>query len=206
MRNRAETLAYLRMLAGERADGRYIEIRSRPAGQPWMRRTAIPAGELDRAATLITRLAADRDVFVGVALRTRPDAGGKDAIDRCHLAFVEIDTADGARRLEEFRYPPTARVGSGTDEARSRLLAADPSGRPGCRPVSGGLAGGEQRRLASRTRSRRVSRLESHGLESIVGLCLDWELSCALTLALNRTLTQLSLIRRLPSCGRNSSD
>src|SRR5450755_4462406 len=148
MRNRAETLAYLRMLAGERPDGRYLEIRSRPAGQPWMRRTAIPAGELDRAATLITRLAVDRDVFVGVALRTRPDAGGRDAIDGCHLAFVEIDTADGARRLEEFRYPPTARVGSGTEkhvhaywrltrpvageelEAANRKLAAHLAGDP----------------------------------------------------------------------------
>ena len=42
------------------------------------------------------RLAVRTDVYVGVCLRNRR-AGGRDAIDRSHLAFVEIDAAGRGR-------------------------------------------------------------------------------------------------------------
>ncbi|MFZ0973465.1 MAG: CHC2 zinc finger domain-containing protein, partial [Solirubrobacteraceae bacterium] len=53
------------------------------------------------------------DVYVGVCLRTRR-AGGRDAIGRSHLAFVEIDTPDALDRLRAFRHPPTMIISSGS--------------------------------------------------------------------------------------------
>ena len=58
-----------------------------------MGRLFIAAHSAPGASRLIRRLAARTDVYVGVCLRTRR-AGGRDAIDRSHLAFVEIDTPD----------------------------------------------------------------------------------------------------------------
>ena len=62
--------------------------------------------------TTITRLAARTDVYVGVLLRRRR-AGGRDACERSHLAFVEIDRPDGAERLARYRCPPTMIIASG---------------------------------------------------------------------------------------------
>ena len=53
------------------------------------------------------------DVYVGVCLRNRR-AGGRDAIDRSHLAFVEIDTSDALDRLHAFPHSPSMIICSGT--------------------------------------------------------------------------------------------
>ena len=85
---------YLRILAGDDPAGRLIEIRSTiPDG---MRQTFTPATRPELAAKTITRLAARTDVYVGVLLRRRR-GGGRDACERSHLAFIEIDQPDGAR-------------------------------------------------------------------------------------------------------------
>ena len=59
-----------------------------------------------RRGRLIRRLALRTDVYVGVALRSRA-AGGRDAVDESHLAFVEIDRPDALRRACAFGHPPT---------------------------------------------------------------------------------------------------
>jgi CHC2 zinc finger/RepB DNA-primase from phage plasmid len=103
---------YLRMLAGATPGGRLIEIRSQTK-QGGMRQTFIPAVLPDRAAQTITTLAARTDVYVGVLLRRRR-AGSRQACERSHLAFIEIDRPDALEQLESYRYPPTAVVASGS--------------------------------------------------------------------------------------------
>lgn len=103
---------YLRMLAGINPAGRLIEIRSAtPDGG--MRQTFTAATSPDLAARAITTLGASTDVYIGVVLRRRR-AGGRDACERSHLAFIEIDASDAVERLARYRCPPTAVVLSGS--------------------------------------------------------------------------------------------
>lgn len=104
--------SYLRMLAGPAHGARLLEIRFALRYRD-MGRMFIAAHSAPGASRLIRRLAARTDVYVGVCLRTRR-AGGRDAIDRSHLAFVEIDTPDALDRLRAFRHPPTMIVSSGS--------------------------------------------------------------------------------------------
>lgn len=104
---------YLQMLAGDAAAGRLLEIRA-AIGRGAMRQTFIPATRIDLAAHAISRLGAHTDVYVGVLLRHRR-AGGRDACERAHLAFVEIDRLDGLQRLHACRCAPTAVVSSGSE-------------------------------------------------------------------------------------------
>ena len=103
---------YLRMLAGPAPGARLLEIRFALRYRD-MGRLFIAAHSAPGASRLIRRLAARTDVYVGVCLRTRR-AGGRDAIDRSHLAFVEIDTQDALDRLRAFQHPPSMIVSSGT--------------------------------------------------------------------------------------------
>ena len=104
--------SYLRMLAGPAPGARLLEIRFALRHRD-MGRLFIAAHSAPGASRLIRRLAARTDVYVGVCLRTRR-AGGRDAIDRSHLAFVEIDTPDALDRLRAFQHPPSMIVSSGS--------------------------------------------------------------------------------------------
>jgi hypothetical protein len=101
---------YLRILAGADPSGRLLEIRSAIPGG--MRQIFTPATRPELAARTITRLAARTNVYVGVLLRRRR-GGGRDACERAHLAFIEIDRPDAAQRLAQFRCPPSIVVASG---------------------------------------------------------------------------------------------
>ena len=104
--------SFLRMLAGPSPGARLLEIRFALRYRD-MGRLFIAAHSAPGASRLIRRLAARTDVYVGACLRTRR-AGGRDAIDRSHLAFVEIDTPDALHRLRAFRHPPSMIVSSGS--------------------------------------------------------------------------------------------
>jgi CHC2 zinc finger/RepB DNA-primase from phage plasmid len=109
----AEALdSYLRMLAGPAPGARLLEIRFALRHRD-MGRLFIAAHSAPGASRLIRRLAARTDVYVGVCLRSRR-AGGRDAIDHAHLAFIEIDRPDAVDRLHAFRHLPTMIVSSGT--------------------------------------------------------------------------------------------
>ena len=69
-------------------------------------------------AALIRRLSARTDVYVGVALRFRR-SGGRDAIDRSHLLFVEIDSVDA-------RGAHSILLLDGEEHLRERRLMAAP--------------------------------------------------------------------------------
>jgi hypothetical protein len=103
--------AYLALLAGDRGQGRLLEIRL--ATRRGMRRRFIPATRLDQASSVIAMHAPDSDVYIGVLLRERR-AGGRDAVAPSHLAFVEIDRPDAQQRLERFARPPSLVVSSGS--------------------------------------------------------------------------------------------
>jgi hypothetical protein len=105
--------AYLRMIAGHAPGARLLEIRFALRHRD-MGRVFIGAHSAPGVARFIRRLATRTDVYVGVALRTRA-AGGRDAIDRSHLAFVEIDTPDALVRLAAFWHPPSTVITSGTN-------------------------------------------------------------------------------------------
>jgi len=107
-----ETLAHLRLLAGEQAAGRYLELRYAPPGRDWMRRITIPASQPQRAAHLITRLAPTRDVYIGAALRDSTEHGGANAIEISHLLWIETDDPGASARLRRFEPPPSLLVAS----------------------------------------------------------------------------------------------
>ena len=139
--------SYLRVLAGPAPGARLLEIRFALRHRD-MGRLFIAAHSAPGAARLIRRLAVRTDVYVGVCLRSRR-AGGRDAIDRSHLAFVEIDAPDALDRLRAFPHPPTMIISSGTPWARARVLRPV---RAGHRPRA--RAGQPTPRARSRRRSR----------------------------------------------------
>ena len=103
---------YLRMIVGDRRGDELLEIRY-ATGDGGMRRRFISIRRLDAAARAIRSLSSRADVYCGVLLRSRR-AGGRDAVTKSHLAFVEIDALDALDRLQRFARPATMIVSSGT--------------------------------------------------------------------------------------------
>jgi RepB DNA-primase from phage plasmid/CHC2 zinc finger len=108
----SELDSYLRALAGPKPGARLLEIRF-ALRRGDLGRVFVAAHSAAGAGRFIRRLAVRTDVYAGVALRNRR-SGGRDAIDRSHLLFIEIDTPDGQRRLDGFAHPPTMLIASGT--------------------------------------------------------------------------------------------
>ena len=102
---------YLQVLAGARPLGKLIEIRY--ATTNGMRQLFVEARRVDRAAAAIRSLAEHHDVYVGVLLRTRR-AGGRDAVARSHLAWVDLDQPDAVQRIGEFDRMPSMIVATGS--------------------------------------------------------------------------------------------
>ena len=107
-----ELEAYLDLLAGEEPAGRLIEIRY-TTGPGEMAHRFIDAADRARARQLIGALARRTDVYTGVLLRNRP-SGGRHAVSRSHLVFIETDDAEASERLARFAHQPTMLVASGS--------------------------------------------------------------------------------------------
>ena len=120
--------SYLRVLAGPAPGARLLEIRFALRHRD-MGRLFIAAHSAPGASRLIQRLASRTDVYVGVCLRSRR-AGGRDAIDRSHLAFVEIDAPDALDRLRDFpasaEHDRAPRAAPGTRTRTSRCPRRSP--------------------------------------------------------------------------------
>ncbi len=103
--------SYLRVLAGAAPAGKLIEIRySTTRG---MGRTFLAARRVELAAAAIRSLAEHHDVYVGALLRTRR-AGGRDAIEGSHLAWVDLDHPDALARIAAFDHKPSMTVATGS--------------------------------------------------------------------------------------------
>ncbi len=144
---------FLTVLAGERPDGRFLDVRWRRPGSR-MRRRFLPAGESTRARVLIAPLAARCDIYVGVALRDGERHGGRSAIGSSHMVWLESDHALTAERLRSFALQPSILIASGTPghvqaywrlerpqppaavEAINRRLAYALAGDSGCADIA----------------------------------------------------------------------
>ncbi|MHB8233483.1 MAG: CHC2 zinc finger domain-containing protein [Solirubrobacteraceae bacterium] len=105
--------SYLDLLKGSPDPSRFLDLRwRRPGGA--MRRRFLSSVRTQSAAQLITRLAGENDVYVGVALRDGQVHGGRAAISCSHVVWVESDDPRTAQRLGAFRSPPTMVIASGT--------------------------------------------------------------------------------------------
>lgn len=103
---------YLYLLHGVEAPGALAELR-------WK----LPHGGMGRAfhdcrdragiaREVITR-APGTDIYIGVAPRSRA-AGGKDAVERVHVAWVDLDTPEAIAGLSSFEPGPSMTVCSGS--------------------------------------------------------------------------------------------
>jgi hypothetical protein len=104
--------AYLQLLAGAEPAGRLLEIRYTVAPGEMSRRF-IPADHPGRAGGLIAALAGHTDVYTGVLLRDRR-GGGRDAVSRSHLVFIETDDPKSSEWVAGFAHRPTMLVASGS--------------------------------------------------------------------------------------------
>jgi RepB DNA-primase from phage plasmid/CHC2 zinc finger len=102
---------YLQLLAGTGPGEQLLEVRYRRT--VGMGQRFIPARDLEHAAGVLRRLGPRTDTYVGVLLRDR-QAGGRDAVSRSHLVFVELDAAASEQLLERSPAPPSMLVASGT--------------------------------------------------------------------------------------------
>jgi hypothetical protein len=119
--NRLDT--FLQLLAGSNPGERLLEVRYRPPdAEAGMWRRFFPARNPRAAAEFIAWQGARSDTYVGVLLRDRPRGvlaqerprGGRDAVSRSHLLFVDIDREDAVECLDRAPVPPSALVSSGT--------------------------------------------------------------------------------------------
>ena len=103
---------YLHVLAGREPAGALIELRLRRPGALVMRQRFWPAPRARRAAETALWLAARHDVYVGVLPRTRR-AGGKTALERASILWVDCDGPVATAALERFAPAPAIVVASG---------------------------------------------------------------------------------------------
>jgi len=109
----ASLLAYLSMLADLGERDRFLELRwRRRPGR--MQRRFVSTRRVGDAAALVSLLAPDNDVYVGVAQRDGDTHGGRAAISGLHLAYIESDSASTAMRLSAFAHPPSVVIASGS--------------------------------------------------------------------------------------------
>jgi len=105
------TIAFLRLLAGDQTDDRYLEIRSRtPRG---LRQEFFATNRLDALRQRALWLGQRTDTYIGVVARTSR-SGKKRAVGVSHLVWCDIDSADAAQRLATGKVKPTVTVNSGT--------------------------------------------------------------------------------------------
>jgi hypothetical protein len=120
---RAPLRAYVRMLAGAASGGELLELRHRlPQGGMASRffPACSPAGLVEASL----RLGQRADVYVGCALRDRPQ-GGRDAVSGSWVLWVDCDTPESVAALRRFAPAPTMVVRSGARGGRHAYWALD---------------------------------------------------------------------------------
>jgi hypothetical protein len=106
---------YLDALFGAEPAGGLVEVRYRRAdGRPGMGQTfhSWPE-ERGGAVEMIGRLGRSADTYIAAAPRRRRH-GGREAIERVHVLYVDCDSEAAIEALERFSPPPAIVVGSGS--------------------------------------------------------------------------------------------
>lgn len=104
-------VSYLDMLFGAEPAGALMEVRyQRPGGmvQLWH-----PVEERRTLPPILERLGRQCDAFIGVGPR-RWREGCRDAVERCHALWADLDTADSRRALIDFSPCPSITISSGS--------------------------------------------------------------------------------------------
>ena len=121
--DRAPLRAYVRMLAREASAGELLELRYRlPQGA--MAHRFFPARAPAGLVEASLRLGGRADVYVGCALRDRPQ-GGRAAVAGSWVLWVDCDTAESVAALERFSPAPSMVVRSGGRGGRHAYWAID---------------------------------------------------------------------------------
>jgi len=109
----SEALAiYLDLLFGAEPAGSFAELRWR-LRDGRMGREFVGLGDRRRLAAMIGALGAKTDCYVGVCPRVRQE-GGRDAVERCHAVWVDLDDEAAIEALEHFSPAPSMVVRSGS--------------------------------------------------------------------------------------------
>jgi hypothetical protein len=112
--SRHETVTrFLTALAGPCDDGEFLELRYRLDDGQRMGQLFDRPTRLRRLATRALALGRRTDVYVGCAPRTRRH-GGRDAVERALVLWVDCDGDDAVEALEHFDPQPSIVIASGT--------------------------------------------------------------------------------------------
>lgn len=123
---RRELRAFLVALAGPPLAGGLFELRARHGHL--MRRRFFAVEHPERAVSAILRIGAERDVYIGAAVRAPRNAssehahGGRAAIPRLSSLWVDADTPEAIARLRAFDPAPAILVASGRGQHAYWLL------------------------------------------------------------------------------------
>jgi hypothetical protein len=102
---------YLNALFGAEPAGAFVELRGkRPQGG--MDRTFFRVRDTVAAAETIVSAGARTDLYLGVAPRIRR-RGTREAVERSHVVWADLDGPASAERLSDFRPSPAIEVDSG---------------------------------------------------------------------------------------------
>src|SRR4051794_33991301 len=110
---RQSTARFLTALAGTAGSEELIELRYRLADGQRMGQLFEPVTRLQRLTTRAVALGRRTDVYVGCAPRTRRH-GGRDAVKRAFVLWVDCDGKDAVAALEDFEPAPSIVIASGT--------------------------------------------------------------------------------------------
>lgn len=103
---------YLYCLFGVEPDGAQVELRWRLWRGCGMGREFVPVRH-PRLADVIRARGRTTDVYVGVAPRSRQE-GTREAVEHCHVLFVDCDTPASIAALDAFDPAPSMVVSSGS--------------------------------------------------------------------------------------------
>jgi hypothetical protein len=103
---------YLGALFGAEPDGAYVELRGRRQSGG-MGQVFYGVRDVARIAAAIGAAGQRTDVYVGVAPRSR-QGGTRQAVDRVHVLWADLDSPDAKDALRAFRPLPSIVIGSGS--------------------------------------------------------------------------------------------
>jgi len=107
----AELASYGDLLFGGEVETSFAELRWR-LRDGRMGREFVALGDRRRLAAMIGARGRSTDLYVGVCPRVRQE-GGRDAVDRGHVLWVDLDDEAAIAALERFSPPPSLVVASG---------------------------------------------------------------------------------------------